>query len=244
MEDVPGPTPRCRSQAVWPSPEACVTVYSDRRSTMQVKHSAARGGVVSSDEGRPAGGGSGSSRREEFESEALVHLDVLHGRALRLTGGDEARSQDLVQETVLKAWRAWDSYETGTNCKAWLLTILRNTFINEFRQKKSRPDPVDYDDVEERPVWQQLKQEDPAGTFFDRIIDDRIVEAIEELPEDFRVTLVLSDLEDMSYEEIAGELDVPVGTVKSRLYRARRRLQRELYEYARSMGYVRGGRHE
>lgn len=224
---------------MWPPPEESVTLYSDRRSTMPVKLSAPRGGGLSSDEGRQAAVGNGSSKREEFETEALVHLDVLHGRALRLTGGDEARSQDLVQETVLKAWRAWDSYESGTNCKAWLMTILRNTFINEFRQKKSRPDPVDYDDVEERPVWHQLQQEDPAGEFFDRIIDDRIVEAIEDLPEDFRVTLVLSDLEDMSYEEISEKLDVPLGTVKSRLYRARQRLQQELYEYAKSMGYVR-----
>jgi RNA polymerase sigma-70 factor (ECF subfamily) len=196
---------------------------------------------LDSDEGRHSAVEGGSSKRSEFEDEALVHLDVLHGRALRLTGGDEARSQDLVQETVLKAWRAWDSYESGTNCKAWLLTILRNTFINEFRQKKSRPDPVDYDDVEERPVWNQLRQEDPAGEFFDRMIDDEIIEAIEALPEDFRVALVLSDIEDMSYDEIAAELDVPLGTVKSRLYRARRRLQTELYDYAREMGYVRGG---
>lgn len=196
---------------------------------------------MSSERGRQATAGDGSSKREQFEEEALVHLDVLHGRALRLTGGDEARSQDLVQETVLKAWRAWESYELGTNCKAWLLTILRNTFVNEFRKRKSRPDPVDYDDVEERPIWDQLRQEDPAGEFFDRIIDDRIVEAIEDLPEAFRVTLVLSDLEGMSYEEISEDLEIPVGTVKSRLYRARRRLQKELYEYARSMGYVRGG---
>lgn len=195
---------------------------------------------MDSDEGRHSTVENGPSKRSEFEDEALVHLDVLHGRALRLTGGDEARSQDLVQETVLKAWRAWDSYESGTNCKAWLLTILRNTFINEFRQKKSRPDPVDFDDVEERPVWHQLRQEDPAGEFFDRMIDDEIIEAIEALPEDFRVALVLSDIDDLSYDEIAEELDVPLGTVKSRLYRARRRLQKELYEYAREMGYVRG----
>jgi RNA polymerase sigma-70 factor (ECF subfamily) len=194
--------------------------------------------------GETGPGGSVPSKRREFQDEALVHLDDLHGRALRLTGGDEARSEDLVQETVLKAWRAWDSYETGTNCRAWLMTILRNTFINEFRQKKSRPDPVDYDDVEERPVWSQLREEDPAGDFFDRIIDDEIVGAIEDLPDDFRVTLVLSDLEDMNYEQISEELDVPLGTVKSRLYRARRRLQRELYDYAKSMGYLRGGADE
>jgi len=195
---------------------------------------------VSGEERPEASVEDGSSKREEFEAEALVHLDVLYGRGLRLTGGDEARAEDLVQETVLKAWRAWDSYETGTNCKAWLLTILRNTFINEFRQKKSRPDPVDYDDVEERPVWSQLRQEDPSGEFFDSIIDDEIVEAIEELPEDFRVTLVLSDLDGLSYAEISEQLGIPEGTVKSRLYRARQRLQKELYDYAKSMGYVRG----
>jgi RNA polymerase sigma-70 factor (ECF subfamily) len=190
---------------------------------------------------RPEGAvGDDASKRQQFEEEALVHLDVLYGRALRLTGGDEARSEDLVQEAILKAWRAWDSYELGTNCKAWLLTILRNTFVNEFRQKKRRPDPVDYDDVEERPVWSQLKEEDPEGEFFDRIVDDEIVEAIDELPDEFRVTLVLSDVEGLSYREISEELGIPEGTVKSRLYRARRRLQKELYEYARSMGYVRG----
>lgn len=184
--------------------------------------------------------GSGSSKRAEFEQEALVHLDALYGLGLRLTGGDEARSEDLVQEAVLKAWRSWDTYEKGTNCRAWLMTILRNTFINDFRRKKSRPTPVDYDDVEERPVWAELKEEDPAGSFFDSIVDDEVVQAIEDLPDEFRVTLVLSDVEGMSYDEIAEQLEIPVGTVKSRLFRARRRLQKELYDYAVSMGYVRG----
>lgn len=185
-----------------------------------------------------------SPKREAFEEEALVHLEVLYGQGLRLTGGDEARAEDLVQETMLKAWRSWDTYDRGTNCRAWLMTILRNTFINEFRQQKSRPDPVDYDDVEERPIWSQLKQEDPAGEFFDRIVDDRIVEAIEDLPDEFRVAVVLSDVEDLSYEEIAEQLGIPVGTVKSRLYRGRRRLQEELYEYAKSAGYLTGSRDE
>lgn len=182
-----------------------------------------------------------SSKREAFEGEALVHLDALYGQGLRLTGGDEARAEDLVQETMLKAWRSWETYEPDTNCRAWLMTILRNTFINQFRRKKSRPDPVDYDDVEERPVWAQLKEEDPSGEFFDRIVDDRVVEAIEDLEDEFRVTLILSDVEGMSYAQIADQLGIPEGTVKSRLYRARRRLQHELYEYARTMGYLSGG---
>lgn len=141
---------------------------------------------------------------------------------------------------MLRAWRSWETYETGTNCRAWLMTILRNTFVNEFRQQQRRPDPVDYDAVDERPVWSQLKEEDPSGDFFDRIIDDEVVRAIENLDEEFRVTLVLSDVDGLSYAEIAEQLGIPEGTVKSRLYRARRRLQEELYDYARSMGYLSG----
>ena len=226
--------------SVWLNGAEEVTVYSRDRSAGPAL--CRPGGKEDVPDGQPpqASGEEDASKRRAFEEEALVHLEVLYGRALRLTGGDEARSEDLVQETVLKAWRAWDSYEQGTNCKAWLLTILRNAFINEFRQRKREPDPVDFVDVEERPVWSQLRQEDPAGAFFDQIIDDEIVEAIEELPETFRVPLVLSDLDGLSYEEISEELDVPIGTVKSRLHRARQRLQEELFEYAKSMGYVRG----
>lgn len=201
----------------------------------------AEGMALDTDDRPEAPVGGDTTKRQQFEEEALVHLDVLYGRALRLTGGDEARSEDLVREAILKAWRAWDSYESGTNCRAWLMTILRNTFINEFRRRKSGPSPVDYDDVAERTVWPELREEDPEGRFFDRIVDDRIVEAIEGLPDLFRVPLVLSDVEGLDYGEIAEQLDIPLGTVKSRLYRGRRRLQNQLYDYARSMGYVRGG---
>lgn len=181
-----------------------------------------------------------AEKREEFEREALVHLDALYGLGLRLTGGDEARSEDLVQETVLNAWRSWDTYESGTNCRAWLMTILRNTFINQFRRQKSRPSEVDYDDLAERSTFFRLKDQDPEGEFFDRLVNDEVVEAIEGLPEEFRTTLVLSDLEGLSYGEIAEQLGIPVGTVKSRLYRGRRRLQEKLYEYAVSVGYLKG----
>lgn len=179
-----------------------------------------------------------SSKRDDFGEEALVHLDALYGLALRFAGGDEADAQDLVQETILRAWRSWDSYERGTNCRAWLMTILRHTFIGDFRRRQRRPYPVDYDDAEEWGIWPQLREQDPEGRFFDHVIDDRIVEAIEGLPSKYRVPLVLSDLQGLHYQEIAEELEIPVGTVKSRLHRARRRLQNELYEYARSMGYV------
>jgi RNA polymerase sigma-70 factor (ECF subfamily) len=177
--------------------------------------------------------------RTEFESEALPHLDALYGLALRLTGGDEARSEDLVQDSVLKAYRSWDRFEVGTNCRAWLMTILRNTFINEFRRVKSRPTAVEFEEVAERPPADTLFEADPEGRIFERIIDDEVIAAIEELPDDFRIPIVLSDIEGLAYQEIADLLAIPVGTVKSRLFRARKRLQKRLYEYAVEMGFLR-----
>ncbi|MDP2470006.1 MAG: sigma-70 family RNA polymerase sigma factor [Candidatus Palauibacterales bacterium] len=178
-------------------------------------------------------------RRKEFESEALVHLDALYGLALRLSGGDEPRAEDLVQETFLKAYQAWDRFTVGTNCRAWLMTILRNTFINQFRQQQSRPAAVEFEALAERPSSTALYEADPEGRIFDRIIDDQVIRAIDELPEEFRVTVVLSDLEGLSYQEVSDLMGVPVGTVKSRLFRARKRLQEKLYEFAVEMGYLR-----
>lgn len=178
-------------------------------------------------------------RRTQFEREALPHLDALYGLALRLTGGDEARSEDLVQDAVLKAWRNWDSFELGTNCRAWLMTILRNTFINEFRRDKSRPNPVEFEEVAERLPSDSLFEADPEGRIFERIIDREVIEAIQGLPDDFRVPVVLADIEGLAYQEIADLLDIPVGTVKSRLFRARKRLQEELYAYAVEAGFLR-----
>jgi RNA polymerase sigma-70 factor (ECF subfamily) len=179
------------------------------------------------------------NRREEFEREALPHLDALYGLALRLTGGDEARSEDLVQDAVLKAWRNWDKFELGTNCRAWLMTILRNTFINEFRRDKSRPNKVEFEEVAERPPGDNLFEADPEGRIFERIIDAEVINAIQALPDDFRVPVVLADIEGLAYQEIADLLEIPVGTVKSRLFRARKRLQEDLYSYAVEMGFLR-----
>lgn len=179
-----------------------------------------------------------TTARTEFEREALVHLDTLYNVALRLTG-NSADAEDLVQETVTKAYRAWDSYIPGTNCRAWLVTILRNTFINQFRQESKRPTRVQFDSVESVSVFEAVQDEDPEGSFFRFIVDDEVKQAIQELPEEFRIPVVLSDVEGMSYAEIAQILEVPVGTVKSRLFRGRRRLQQRLYEYAIEMGYIR-----
>jgi len=176
-------------------------------------------------------------KREEFEREALIHLDTLYNVALRLAG-NAADAEDLVQEAVAKAWRAWDSYRRGTNCRAWLVTILRNTFINQFRRESRRPTAVQFDSVEDISVFEAVQERDPEGSFFRYIGDDEVKQAIHDLPEEFRIPVVLSDIEGMSYAEIAEVLNVPVGTVKSRLFRGRRRLQQRLYEYALEMGYI------
>src|SRR5947199_10580186 len=180
-----------------------------------------------------------AEKRASFEREALVHLDSRYRVALRLTG-NAAEADDLVQETMLKAYRAWEQYQKGTNAKGWLLTILRHAFINEYRRRTRHPATVDLDAIETFSVFEELQDEDPQGTFFDRIVDDEVLRAIDQLPEQFRETVVLSDVEGLSYEEIARVLDVPVGTVKSRLFRARRLLQQQLYDYAVGMGYIKG----
>src|SRR5258705_12475500 len=178
-------------------------------------------------------------KRESFEREALVHLDALYRVGLRLTG-NAADADDLVQETMLKAFRAWDQYERGTNAKAWLLTILRHAFINEYRRRTRHPETVDLDKIEPYAVFSEVQDEDPQGAFFDRIVDDQVLRAIDQLPVVFRETLVLSDGEGMTYQEMAAMLDIPVGTVKSRLFRARQLLQGKLYDYAVEMGYIKG----
>ena len=178
-------------------------------------------------------------KREGFEREALVHLDVLYRVALRLTG-NPADADDLVQETMLKAYRAWDQYEKGTNAKGWLLTILRHAFINEYRRRTRHPENVDLDTIEPFAVFGEIQDQDPQGAFFDKIVDDEVLREIDKLPEAFRETLVLSDVEGMSYHEIAKILEIPVGTVKSRLFRARRVLQGRLYDYAVNQGYIKG----
>lgn len=183
---------------------------------------------------------SGDAKRESFEREALPHLDTVYRVALRLTG-DPARAEDLAQEAMLKAFRAWHTYKEGTNARAWLLTIVRNQFINEYRRAKHRGPTVDIMEVERHTVFREVQDADPEGRFFDQIVDERVLAAIDALPEDFRDAVILSDLEGLSYAEVAEVMGVPVGTVKSRLYRGRQALQKQLYTYALEMGYIAGG---
>jgi RNA polymerase sigma-70 factor (ECF subfamily) len=175
-----------------------------------------------------------------FEREALVHLDTVYRVARRLAG-NTAEAEDLTQETMLKAFRAWQQFRPGTNARAWLLTILRNTFINQYRRAGNRPEPLDVHAIEGFTVFRDVQTADPAGAFFAQIVDDEVLRAVDQLPVEFRETLVLSAVEDLSYAEIAQVTGVPVGTVKSRLFRGRQLLQRSLYEYAVEMGYVKRG---
>jgi RNA polymerase sigma-70 factor (ECF subfamily) len=182
--------------------------------------------------------------RTGFAEEVLVHLDAVYGLALRLTGGDEARSEELVRQAVLEVYRHRSEGVAGTDLRAWLMTILRDTFIDELRRRRKPPGPVERDDGLERtssrgdPVFDDVEDRDPEGDFFQRISDEALAEAVESLPGKLRVPLVLADMEGYSYRAIAEDLDLPPGTVKSRLFEARRRLQRELYEHAVERGYV------
>src|SRR5207247_3309755 len=134
-----------------------------------------------------------ADKRASFEREALVHLDSLYRVALRLTG-NPAEADDLVQETMLKAYRAWHQFQRGTNAKGWLLTILRHAFINEYRRRTRHPETVDLDAIEPFAVFEDLQEEDPQGRFFDQIVDDEVMRAIDELPDRCRDAVLLRDV--------------------------------------------------
>ena len=176
-----------------------------------------------------------------FERDVLPHLDLMYRVALRLTG-EAANAEDLVQDTVLKAFRAWGSFRQGTNARGWLLTILRNTFINDYRRRRRAPVHVDIDVAEHHALIHEQSGPDPEGEFFHSLVDDRVLAAIDALPEEFREVVVLSDIEGLGYAHIAETLGVPLGTVKSRLSRARRQLQATLLEYAIEAGIVHPGK--
>lgn len=175
-----------------------------------------------------------------FEREALPHADVLYNFALRMTN-NPADAEDLVQETFLKAFRFWSSYEPGTNIRAWLFRIMKNSYINRYRRESRQPEFVDYDDVKEFHIPEAERQagrSDLQQAAFRNLLDDDVAGAIRELPDDFRTVLILCDIEGLTYEEIAEFVDVPLGTVRSRLHRARKALRSRLLGYARQRGYV------
>jgi RNA polymerase sigma-70 factor (ECF subfamily) len=180
-------------------------------------------------------------KKERFEKEALVHIESLHRTALRMTK-NESDASDLVQETYLKAFRFWDKFEEGSNCRAWLFKIMTNIFINNYRAKAWTPQAIDLEDVDDDFLFGQLSalgpSDDPEKLFFNKVFDDDVKQAIEELPEDFRLVVMLSFLEGFSYQEIADIVNLNIGTVKSRLHRGRKLLQRSLWQYAVKNGFV------
>lgn len=172
-----------------------------------------------------------------FEQEALPHLDAVYRFALRLTGS-AADAEDLVQETFLRAWRSWDHYTPGTRAKSWLFTICRNAFLRQRQQENRRSEVTQQASTPEAPLFLPAYQDDPEGNFFSGLVDETILQQIDKIPAEFREVVLLSDLEGMSYAEIAELLSVPLGTVKSRLFRGRQLLQKVLYDYALEAGVI------
>ncbi len=176
-----------------------------------------------------------------FDEELLPHIDALYAFAFHLTGNEED-SNDLVQETCLKAYKSLDTYQRGTNGKAWLFRILKNTFINEYRRKIKGPVATDFSE------YTNIKEEEEDSNFssyfdlrvemFDKMMGDEVTDAVNALPEDFRIVILLCDIEDFTYEEIAKILDIPIGTVRSRLHRGRNLLKEKLRSYALERGFL------
>jgi RNA polymerase sigma-70 factor (ECF subfamily) len=180
----------------------------------------------------------------DFERDAMQYTRQLYSAALRMSR-NPADAEDLVQETLLKAYRAYHTFQEGTNLKAWLYRILTNTYINKYRKDTRRPSEVDLGDVEDLYLYRRIGSEDSADMartteerVLDGLVESDIKEAVEGLPENFRMAVLLADLEGFSYKEIAEILDIPIGTVMSRLHRGRKAMQKRLWEFAKQRGLV------
>jgi RNA polymerase sigma-70 factor (ECF subfamily) len=181
-----------------------------------------------------------------FEELAMEYMPALYSAALRMTR-NAADAEDLVQETYLRAYRGFGGFEEGTNLRAWLYRILTNAYINAYRAKQRRPEESDLEDVEDLYLYRRLgaleqamagrSAEDELMSWF---TDEEVKEALEALPEQFRLAVYLADVEGFSYKEIAEILDIPIGTVMSRLHRGRKAMQKQLYDYAAARGLVDG----
>jgi len=180
-----------------------------------------------------------------FERAAMPFVDSLYNTAYRMTRNPED-AEDLVQETYLKAYKYYDKFEEGTNLKAWLFKILKNTFINSYRKKQQAPPQSDFAEIED--AFENQVSEGAAGQIknpedelLEHVLDEDVQRALDSLPPDYRMVVLLADLEGFSYKEIAEILEIPVGTVMSRLYRARKLLESAMLLYAREHGYLRDG---
>lgn len=181
---------------------------------------------------------------EDFEAGVIAQLDSLYRTALRLTNNPQ-EAEDLVQETMLKAFRFADTYQRGTNLRAWLFRILNTSAINRYRKQASHPTPTSLPEGEEFYLYNRIR--DLSGQelnnaaedeVLSKYLDEDVYQALNDLPPNFRIALVLADIEGMSYKEIAETLQIPIGTVMSRISRARRQLQKSLWQYAKDRGYI------
>ena len=175
-----------------------------------------------------------------FERDAMQYAPQLYSAALRMTR-NPADAEDVVQETFLKAYRAYDSYTEGTNLKAWLYRILTNTYINKYRKAQRRPSEVELGELQDLYLYKRLGESSGASQsaeadMLDEFVDTDVIEALESLPETFRFPVLLADVDGFSYKEIAEMLDIPIGTVMSRLHRGRKALQKKLWDVAQEHG--------
>ena len=179
-------------------------------------------------------------KQKAFEEEAVTHMDALYNSALKLTYNEDD-AKDLIQESYFKAFRFFEQFEPGTSCKAWLFKILKNTFINKYRKKVKQPEQVDFNTVESFVDLIKDKNYDEDEALDDGIVNsylsDEINEALTKLSYEFKMVLILSDVEGFSYKEIADIMDCPIGTIRSRLSRARKMMFKNLLKYAQKEGY-------
>ncbi|KAF0153266.1 MAG: RNA polymerase sigma factor RpoE [Ignavibacteria bacterium] len=176
----------------------------------------------------------------EFDTIVIPQIDALKSFALKMTN-DQDDADDLLQDTLMKAFRFFDKFEKGTNIKAWLFQIMKNSFINTYRKSAKEPNKVDYEDIQnfyENVREGDVKTQHYQSDAFNDVLDDEISNALSKLPDNFRTIVFLSDVEGYTYEEIADFIDCPIGTVRSRLHRARKMLFSMLYDYAKDKGLV------
>lgn len=192
-----------------------------------------------------SGKSTSQQRGWNFEEAAMPFVDALYNTAYRMTRNAQD-AEDLVQETYLKAYRYYDKFEEGTNFKAWLFKILKNTFINNYRKKQKAPLQSDFAEIEDAfesrlssDVTGQMKS--PEEEILENVLDEDVQRALDDLPPDYRMAVLLADLEGFSYKEIADILELPLGTVMSRLYRGRKLLESAMLTYAKEHGYLRSG---